>query len=70
MGTKAILNIDTYIFSSIQGTVDSIKTILTNGRINDSYALLRKYYDSTIINIYSSLYLQDNHSLENFIVEK
>jgi hypothetical protein len=70
IGTKAFINIDTYIFSSIQGTVDSIKTLLTNGRINDSYALLRKYYDSTIINIYSSLYLQDNVSLDNFIVEK
>ena len=69
MGTTAV-NIDIYIFSSIQGTVDSIKTLLTNGRINDSYALLRKYYDSTIINIYSSLYLKDNHSLDNFIVEK
>ena len=69
-GTKSIINIDTYVFSSIQGTVDSIKTLLLNGRINDSYALLRKYYDSTIINIYSNLYLQDNFSLDNFIVEK
>lgn len=69
-GTTSFLNIDTYVFSSMQGTVDSIKTLLLNGRINDSYALLRKYYDSTIINIYSNLYLQDNVSLDNFIVEK
>lgn len=48
----------------------SIRTILHAGRINDAYALLRKYYDSAIINIYSNLYLNDHHSIENFIVEK
>jgi hypothetical protein len=46
MGTKAICNIDSYVFSSIQGTLTSIRTILRDGRINDAYALLRKYYDS------------------------
>jgi len=70
LGTKAIGNIDSYVYSSIQGTLESIKDILIKGRINDSYALLRKYYDSTIINLYSNLYLDDNFSLENFVVEK
>jgi hypothetical protein len=68
MGTKAICNIDSYVFSSIQGTLVSIRTILADGRINDAYALLRKYYDSVIINIYSNLYLQDHFSIENFVV--
>jgi len=70
MGTKAIGSIDTYVYSSIQGTVESIKTILFSGRINDAYALLRKYYDSAVINVYSNLYLRDHFSIENFIVEK
>ena len=70
LGTKAIGNIDTYVYSSMQGTIDSIKTILLAGRINDAYALLRKYYDSTIINVYSNLYLHDNFSIENFVVQK
>lgn len=69
-GTKAILNLDTYAYSSIKGTVDSIREILTKGRINDAYALTRKYFDSTFINIYANLYLQDNFSTDNFIVEK
>jgi hypothetical protein len=68
-GTKAILNLDTYVFSSIKGTLDSMKEILSNGRINDSYSLLRKYYDSTIINVYTNLYLNDHFNLDNFIVE-
>lgn len=69
-GTNGIINIDTYAYSSIRGTIESIKDILLKGRINDSYALLRKYYDSAIINAYSNLYLQDNFSIDNFIVEK
>ncbi|WP_232821399.1 hypothetical protein [Acidithiobacillus ferrivorans] len=70
MGTKAICNINTYVYSSMQGTVESIKIILLSGRINDAYALLRKYYDSAVINVYSNLYLKDNFSIEKFIVEK
>lgn len=69
-GTKSLINIDTYVYSSIQGTLESIKDILIQGRINDSYALLRKYYDVVIINIYSDLYLNDHFDLENFVVDK
>jgi len=69
-GTRSILNLDTYVYSSIHGTLESIHDILLNGRINDSYSLLRKFYDSTIINIYSNLYLEDNFSLDNFYVRQ
>ena len=69
-GTTSIVNIDSYIFSSIKGTLSSIDMILKNGRINDSWALLRKYHDSIIINIYSCLFLKDNFSINNFVVEK
>lgn len=69
-GTPTILNIDTYVFTSIKGTVESIRDILIKGRINDSYALLRKYYDVTIINIYTNLYINDHFSNINLIVEQ
>jgi len=69
-GTTSLINIDTYVYSSIQGTLESINDILIKGRINDAYALLRKYYDSAIINIYTNLYLDDNFSIENFVVNK
>lgn len=32
-GTKAICNIDSYVYSSIQGTLESTKDILIKGRI-------------------------------------
>jgi hypothetical protein len=70
-GIKGLLcNIDTFIYTSMRGTLESIKDILIKGRLNDSYALLRKYFDSVVINIYSDLYLDDNFSIENFTVEK
>ena len=47
-GTTSIINIDTYVYSSIQGTLESIKDILIKGRINDVHALLREYQHSTI----------------------
>ncbi|MCK5061295.1 hypothetical protein KAR28_01980 [Candidatus Parcubacteria bacterium] len=70
LGLGGALGFESYFFSSIQGTIESIKSTLKNGRINDSYILLRKYHDSLIIHIYSNLYLSDNFSLENFVVKK
>jgi hypothetical protein len=69
-GSSPICGIDTYVYSAIRGTLESIRQILFVGRINDSYALLRKYYDSAIINVYSNLYLEDHFSLDNFVVKK
>ncbi len=71
LGTRAIMNIDTYVYSSIQGTLESTKLVLEAGRIGDAFALLRKYYDSVILNIYTNLYLEENHDLEkNFLVQE
>jgi|SRR5690554_1219032 len=69
-GIKTIINIDVLTYSSIKGTIDSITEILSKGRINDAYALLRKYFDSTLINVYTNLYLEDNFNLENYIVHQ
>lgn len=69
-GVIGVINLNTHVFSSIKGTVDSIKLVLSNGRINDAYALLRKYYDSTIINIYTNLYIEENSSIEKYIVDE
>ena len=70
MGTQSIINIDTYVYSSMQGTLESIRDVLIKGRMNDAYTLLRKYYDAATINIFTNLYLEDHFSIENFVVEK
>lgn len=70
LGIKSVENIDSYTYSSMHGTLESIQAILLSGRINDAYCLLRKYYDSAVINIYTKLYLAEHFSTQNFIVEK
>jgi hypothetical protein len=67
IGTRAIMNIDTYVYSSIQGTLESAKHVLKNGRIGDAYALLRKYYDAAVMNVYINCYLEEEYKL---IVDK
>ena len=59
MGTDAFINIDTYMYQSIGGTLNSIRAILYEGRINDGYALIRKYFDSVMLSLYVDLYLND-----------
>jgi hypothetical protein len=69
-GVKSVFNIDTYIYSSMQMSIDSIKQILKFGRINDVYAIIRKYYDSVIINIYNTLFIKDHLEQYKIIVDK
>jgi hypothetical protein len=55
----------------MQGTLESIRTVLEKGRLNDGFALLRKYYDSVMINIYAMLFLNDEENIiaDNFFIE-
>lgn len=69
-GTKGIWNYASYVYSSIEGTLDSITTLLTKGRINDAYTLIRKLFDDILLEIYMDVNLKDKFSLENFIVEE
>jgi len=70
LGTSSLINIDTFVYSSMQGTLEAIKDILEKGRLGDAYVLLRRYYDAAIINIYINLYLEEHFNYENFNVEQ
>ena len=60
-GTGAfIVNMDTYLYQSMGGTLKSVAVILGDGRINDAYALIRKYFDSVILSLYVDIYLDDH----------
>ena len=48
-------NINSPIYSSIEGTIESIGCVLNIGRINDAIALIRKYDDAVITSIYITL---------------
>ncbi|MHB1664974.1 MAG: hypothetical protein ACYCT7_06920 [bacterium] len=70
LGLKDIINFETYLLSSIQGTIESIELVLGDGKINDAYALTRKYDDSVLIHIYTISYLENNFNIENNMVVK
>lgn len=63
LGTKGFSNYETYVFMSIQGTLDSIKTLLKIGRINDAFVLVRKVYDDILAEIYFSVTLKDKFDI-------
>src|SRR5574344_1025094 len=69
----SVTNIDTYIASSIGGTIDSITILLQRARINDALALLRKYFDEIIVDIYQNVYRSEQIRINSnkwfFIVE-
>ena len=55
---KTVINIDYGIYSSLEGTIESINCLLNNGRINDAFALIRKYNDAIIVDIYKSILIE------------
>ena len=69
-GTKGIGNYASYVYSSIEGTLDSITTLLTKGWINDAYTLIRKLFDDILLEIYMDVNIKDKFCLENYIVEE
>ena len=58
-GTTVVTSIDSLLYQSIGGTLRSVKVIIREGRINDGYALLRKYFDSVMLSLYVDLYLNN-----------
>ena len=58
-GTTVVTSIDSFLYQSIGGTLRSVKLIIREGRMNDGYALLRKYFDSVTLSLYVDLYLND-----------
>ena len=58
---KGVINMDALIFASIKGTIESIKYLLEMGHINDAFALIRKYEDATVTNIYKTLLIEEEN---------
>ncbi len=69
-GTHRITNYASYVYTAIEGTLDSISVLLTKGRINDAYTLIRKLFDDILLEIYMDVTLKDKFSIDNFFVEE
>lgn len=70
IGTSPIFGLDTYIFSSIQATLESIESLVSEGKVGDSFTLLRLFQDKTIINIYTILFIKNEISEDKILVEQ
>lgn len=69
-GTHGITNYASYVYTAIEGTLDSISVLLAKGRINDAYTLIRKLFDDILLEIYMDVTLKDKFSMDNFFVEE
>lgn len=68
--SSGLLNVDNVACGSLAGTLDSIRIVLKEGRINDAYALIRKYHDGIISVLYINVYIAENYSLQNLVVKQ
>ncbi len=57
-----IFNIDSYIYYGTGGTLDSIRLVLEKGRINDAFALTRKYHDAVVMDIFKAFLIQEKYN--------
>ena len=65
-GTSLIMNYVTYTYQAIQGTLESIKTLLEIGRISDAYTLVRKYFDDVTVDLYIDVIRKDGYDWLKF----
>lgn len=71
MGLSGGANYASYVYLSIEGTLDSISILLTQGRINDAFTLIRKLFDDILLEVYMDVTLKDKFDLKkNFIVKE
>ena len=71
------VSIDTAMYTSIQGTIESIKFLIYAGRLGDAFALVRKYADAVFVNAYlytllartEDTYLTPEETLEDIALE-
>lgn len=65
-----ILNVDNIVCGALAGSLNSVEVVLKEGRVNDAYALLRKYHDGIITVIYVNVYIAENYSIDNIVVKR
>ncbi len=69
-GAPGIMNYATYIFLALEGTLDSIRLTLREGRITDAFTLVRKLFDDVLVEIYIDVTRKEKFDFENnFVVQ-
>lgn len=69
-GTRSMFNYATYVYMSMRSTLDSIKTLLKAGHITDAFVLIRKLFDTALVEIYLEVVRVDNYDwMKSLVVE-
>ncbi|AFJ07969.1 hypothetical protein PI172_1216 [Prevotella intermedia] len=69
-GTSCIMNYVSDIYIALEGTLDSIQTLLKIGRINDVLVLVRKLFDDVLTEIYIDVIRKENPNWEKSLIVK
>ncbi len=69
-GTTQKFNYHSYIFSTMESTLEALSLLLKNGYVNDAFTLLRKYIDLTIINVYFLVKIDKEQNMERIIIQE
>ena len=69
-GTTTIGNYASNIFLSIRTTLESIKMLLKEGHITDAFVLIRKLFDTVVVEIYLNVVREDKYDwMKSLVVE-
>lgn len=69
-GTLTFGNYETYVYMSISSTLDSIKTLLKAGHISDAFVLIRKLFDTILMEIYFHVMREEKYDWMKSLVVK
>ena len=69
-GTLAAANYSSYVFSSIRTTLESIRMLLKEGHIADAFVLIRRLFDTVLVDIYLNVVREEKYDwMENLVVK-
>ena len=71
LGTRGIVNYNSYLYESLSGTISSICCAVEKGNLNDACILLRAYFDAILTAVYIDLIRDEQFdAFNNFIVKE
>ena len=69
-GTLGVGNYASYVYLSLYSTLESIRMLLKSGHINDAFVLIRKLFDTVLVEIYFDVVRKDQFDwIESFVVK-
>lgn len=69
-GTLGAANYSSYVYMSIRTTLESIRMLLKEGHITDAFVLIRKLFDTVLVEIYLNVVREEKYDwMENFVVK-